>query len=73
MRSSRRFLALRRQPRLEVDRPDARTVARRELAALQHGAEVARVRVAEDRALVAGGGEQPARPRIEGRRTARPW
>jgi hypothetical protein len=59
MGASRRFLALRREPRLGVDRPAARAVARRELAAVHLCAEVARVRVADDRALVAGGGEQP--------------
>src|SRR4051812_49331615 len=62
------FLAMRREPRLEVDRPDARAVARRQLAAVQLGAVVTRVWVADDLTLVAGGGEQAPRPRVDAQR-----
>src|SRR6478735_7500584 len=66
--SARHLLAVRGEPRLEVDRPDARALARRQLAAVQLGAEVARVRVAHDLALVAGGGEEAPCPRVDAQR-----
>src|SRR5919205_348788 len=64
----RRFLPLGGEPGVEVDGPDARALARRQLAALELGAEVACVRVGDDRARVAGGGEQAPCPRVEGQR-----
>jgi hypothetical protein len=49
-------------------RRDAPAVARRHLAAVQLGAEVPRLRVADHRALISGGVEQAPSPRVDAQR-----
>src|SRR4051812_38047471 len=65
---ARGSVAGRDEPCVEVDRSDARAVARPELAALQLRSVVPRVRIADDRAVVADGAEQAPRPGVEAER-----
>ena len=50
------------EPSLEVDLPDARALARRELAAVQLCAVAPSVRVCDDHSVIAGGHKPPPRP-----------